>query len=387
MAAIDLNGNTDPYQSPDIQQPAPAQAPAQPAGYGDVANYYQKYLGRAAAPDDPNKWLSGAYGYGTDLGTIENAIKGSDEARAYSSRSGGGGGGALNPNDVAGNVNYWMQSNNPQGHQDANYWIQRINETGGLNAGNMGYWQGRFLEAPGTHQEGPTGGGYAAPSYSGTSVFSDPATAQFEKLLNDTISRFNTSAKPPAYQQTIDQLNAYLGKLNGPVYTPEQMQLQQTQAWDPMQAQHDTAVQQLTARMGAQGISPSSGIFMKAMEDLNRQFETAHTQTQANFANQAIWLDRQNQAAAAALAPQISNFEQAQTGWQDQRALQAAQLGQIIPTLAQQRISAAAQQVQPLNPAMLLNSLGSFQNTGAAQGAAYGSQISQLLSMLFGMQQ
>lgn len=61
----------------------------------------------------------------------------------------------------------WMAKNNPQGHQDAAYWKRRILETGGLGPDNIDYWQGRFTEAPGTHQEGPAapaggggGGGY-----------------------------------------------------------------------------------------------------------------------------------------------------------------------------------------------------------------------------------
>jgi hypothetical protein len=76
----------------------------------------------------------------------------------------------------------------------------------------------------------------------------------------------------------------------------------------------------------------------KALEDLDRQFQQARTSTQANFANQAIGLDRQNAATAAGLAPQISNFEQAQTGWQDQRAQQASGLAALIPQMAMQRL-------------------------------------------------
>jgi hypothetical protein len=52
-----------------------------------------------------------------------------------------------------------MSGNNPQGHQDAAYWERRIAETGGLRPDNMAYWQGRFLEAPGTHVEDGGGGG------------------------------------------------------------------------------------------------------------------------------------------------------------------------------------------------------------------------------------
>ena len=48
-----------------------------------VEGYYTKYLGRNANPGDAQTWLSGGYGYGTDLPTIENAIKSSPEALVY----------------------------------------------------------------------------------------------------------------------------------------------------------------------------------------------------------------------------------------------------------------------------------------------------------------
>jgi hypothetical protein len=92
----------------------------QPAGYGDVQGYYTKYLGRAANADDPNKWLTGAYGYGTDLPTIENAIKNSDEAKAYAAKQGAGGGGGAQP--PAGGV--------PSDYDLAQAMMQRLNAPG-----------------------------------------------------------------------------------------------------------------------------------------------------------------------------------------------------------------------------------------------------------------
>ena len=405
MANIDLpGGGGEEYRQPWDEKPPPGIGPPPPTpttapSYNTndakaVQGFYTTYTGRAAAADDPQKWLTGAYGYGTDLGSIENAIKNSGEAQAYAKSKGGASSGASgDPGDyllrlLQGGADrdqaiaQTAQAYGLQGGQDGYPLYYANNNTIGLKGSYLANVGGKWNKVTRDPNEGKGGSG----GYGGTSVFSDPATQQFEQLLNGVISRFNTSATPQHYQQTIDQLNKYLGQLNGPVYTPEQMNLLQTQAWDPMQQQHDTAVQQLTARLGAQGISPSSGIFQKAMEDLNRQFEQAHTQTNANFATNAIGLQRQNQAQAAALAPQISNFEQAQTGWQDSRALQAANLAQIIPNMAQQRLQGAAGMVQPLNPLSLLNSLGYFQNQGYNQGAGYGAGITQLLAQLFGLQ-
>ncbi len=370
--------------------PAPPPTPGPSAGdLAAVAAFYTKHLGRAAAPDDPQKWLSGAYGHGTDLASIENAIRNSDEGRAYAARQGGGGttpppGGRTDQSYITSVVNQWMNANNPQGHRDPSYWVGRILSTGGLGPDNMGYWQGRFTEAPGTHVEG-AGGGQSGYNYPGTNVFDDPATANFEALLNSLITRFNTAQTPPHYQQAIDQLNTYLAQLNGPVYTPAQMELMQTQAWDPMQQQKDAAKQRLIQRLGSQGISPSSGIFESALADLDRQFQQAHTSQQAGFANQAIGLERQNRATAASLAPQISALEQAQTSWQDQRALQAELLAALIPQMASQRLRDASSSIQGLNPMSLLEMQNRFQNQGYGQSAEYGNYIMQLLSQLFGV--
>lgn len=391
MARIDLNGNTVDTPDPQIQQPTPQAA--QPAGYGDVQGYYQKYLGRAANADDPNKWLSGAYGYGTDLGSIENAIKSSDEAQAYAKAQGGGAAGGGGQPSGGGDLMSRIQQQlaYAKSSDDPNYWYQKI--SGDPNGGGSAwqYWQDRINRGNGAqlglplYNDTPAGGGAGGGAYAGTNVFSDPATANFEQLLNSMISRFNTPQTPPGYQQAIDQMNTYLTQLNGPVYTPQQMDLMQTQAWDPMQQQHDAAKQQLMQRLGARGIAPTSGVFQSAMEDLDRQFQQAHTQTQANFSNQAIGLQRQNQAQAAQLAPAISNFQQAQTGWQDQRALQAESLAALIPAMAQQRLQTASGAVQPMSPTAIMTLINSMQNQGYNQGAGYGSGIAQLLASLFGL--
>jgi hypothetical protein len=237
-------------------------------------------------------------------------------------------------------------------------------------------WTTRGPEGPGTGAPPP---GY---NYPGTNVFDDPATANFEALLNSLINRFNTPATPPHYQQMIDQLNAYLAKLNGPVYSPAEMELMQTQAWDPMQQQHDAARQRLIERLGAQGISPSSGIFESALADLDRQFQQAHTTTQAGFANQAIGLQRQNWATAAQLAPQISALEQAQTTWQDSRSLQGELLAALIPQMAWQRLQGAENSIQQLNPSSLLQLQTVLEQQGIARNSALWQQIMQILTGL-----
>lgn len=391
-----------PNEPPPYQAPAPAATPAPTNGGGldfnTINALYQQYLGRQAGPDEAQGWITGAFGP-AELGSIQQQIAASGEAQAYRQAHGGaaptsGGGGGADW------ITQALQS--VQSTDDPGYWQRVISADPKAMAGDpsaIAYWQDRIRRGDGSmlvktgqlskfNDSGGSGqaGGYTGTPYAGTNVFSDPATAQFEQLLNGLITRFQTPQTPPHYQQTIDQLNNYLTQLNGPVYTPAQMELLQTQSLDPLQQQHDAAKEQLIQRLGSRGISPGSGIAEKAMEDLDRQFQQARTQTQAGFATNAVGLQRQNQATAASLAPQISALEQAQTGWQDQRSLQAETLAALIPQMAQQRLTAANQSISPINASSLLQLQNQFQQQGYGQGANYGSAIMQLLAQLFGMQ-
>lgn len=381
---------------PDTGVPPPPRAPAQastaPFTFDQLNALYQQYLGRGASQDEYANWANGTYGP-PNLPSIQQQIQNSGEAQAYrvAHPSNGGGGGATENWNTgawdAGRVSRYFASRGVAARPDSPaYWEAKWNEWG---KNDPAYFFQRLSTAEEFGGGGGGGGGSAPPPtsqpYGGTNIFDDPATANFEKLLNDLITRFNTSATPPHYQQAIDQLNAYLAKLNGPVYTPAEMELMQTQAWDPMQQQRDAAKQQLIQRLGAQGISPSSGIFERALEDLDRQFQQAHTTQQGQFSNQAIGLSRQNAATAATLAPQISALEQAQTSWQDQRSLQAELLAALIPQMASQRLRDANGAMSPINISSLFQQLQSFQNQGYGQGANYGSAIMQLLAQLFGV--
>lgn len=81
-------------QAPTVARVALPDSTQNNASGGDIAavqGFYTKYTGRAANPGDPETWLSGGYGYGTDLATIENAIRNSPEAQAYAKSQGGSG--------------------------------------------------------------------------------------------------------------------------------------------------------------------------------------------------------------------------------------------------------------------------------------------------------
>jgi hypothetical protein len=270
----------------------------------------------------------------------------------------------------------WMSGNNPQGHQDASYWLRRMQETGGLNAGNLEYWKGRFLEAPGTHQEG--GGGYG-----GTNVFSDPATKQWEQLVNGLVGKLNTPYTPPGYDQMIGQLNNYFQRLQGPAYTPAQMDLIQTQSTDPLMQQRDNAKQSILQDASAHGLTPDSGIVQKRIDDSNQRYGVANTQNQARFATDAIGLDRQNAATAAQIGPQISALQQGNYQYNLGNQQQAASVAQQVPNEAWRRLTGANSLIDPLNAGGLLNTQNYYQQQGYNQSNEFVDALMRLLSGYF----
>ena len=228
------------------------------------------------------------------------------------------------------------------------------------------------------HAWGDTSGG----SQSGTSVFGDPATQQYEQLLNQLISQFMSPVNADSFKSVDDYLKNYFQQLQQPVYSPEQRNVIQTQAMDPISQQRDSVRQQIIQRYANQGIPASSGIVQKAIQDSDMQFEQLRTQAQGQFATQEIAQGKQNQAAAAQLGPAITQYELAPSAYNEQRALQAAQLAGIVPNMAWNRLTGANSILGQTNPNGLLGLLQSFQNQGYNQGSNYGNSLAQLFAIL-----
>ena len=283
-----------------------------------------------------------------------------------------------NPGAGLGDLNYFMGRANATNPNDINYWTNRLGQ-------EITQWRGG---GTGNLIPNEGGGGGAAASgggYGGTSVFSDPATQAYEKLLNGLIGRFNTPYTPPSMGNTLNYLNSYFQQLQGPAYTPAQMDLMQTQAIDPLERQHEQARQNMITQLGTRGISPSSGIAQEALQKIDNQFASLDAQSRAGFANNAIGMQKQQFAQAAALGPQISSLEQQNYNNQNQNMLQAASLASIVPQLAWSRLQGANNAIQPLNPSSLLSPLYSFQTQGYNQGSDYMSAIMQALAQAFGV--
>jgi hypothetical protein len=188
--------------------------------------------------------------------------------------------------------------------------------------------------APETNVVGGAGtGGFP----SSGQTFTDPATQQWEQLLRQLVERMTTPQ---------------------PTWTDAQMDLMQTQSLDPLERQRQAMKQQQTQRLAQRGIVPGSGVFDEAMAAIDRQFNQLRTQTQADFATQAI--GREDQL--------FQNNEQ--------RSLNAVNLFKQIPQYADTRLQLAANTLIPSNPAQLLSLQQQYQQQ-AMQNARYQQQMEQ----------
>lgn len=198
------------HPAPAAPPPPPPPTPGGPAGsnypgdqnspdwaHDQVAQAYKQYLGRDMSASEWNQ-----YWKGKPVGDSIRMISTSAEARKYQTAHPAGAtdpaGGGGNPYDPATVVAKWLAENNPQKHTDAAYWIKRINDTGGLNADNLDYWKGRFMEAPGTHKEGPGTGN--------TDLNGLASYLTDSPLLKPWTTPFNYPAwnPPPAYKPPAD---------------------------------------------------------------------------------------------------------------------------------------------------------------------------------------
>lgn len=296
-------------------------------------------------------------------------------------------------NYILGKIGEWskLPGANPSLANDPNYWLRRILETGGLGSDNEAFWQGLGMRPEGAPENWTPSMGSNPANWTqqlnwggGTSVFNDPATQQYEQMLNSLIGNLNQPYTPPSFGPSMDYLTKYFQQLQGPAYTPQQMDLLQTQSFDPIMQQRDAARQQILQRFARQGMGPDSGPVQAALLQNDQAYEKLGTQARAGVASNAIGLQKQQQAQAAQLGPLMASLEQQQFNNNQSRQLQAAQEASIIPSLAWQRLTGLNSSIQPINPGSLFQPLQNFQQQGYTQGANYMSQLMQVLTSLFG---
>lgn len=223
----------------------------------------------------------------------------------------------------------------------------------------------------------------AQPSYN-TSTFTDPATKNYENLINSLTNRLNAGYTPPDYGPTVDYMRKYFEQLQGPAYTPAQLDVMQTQALDPLERQRQAARQQVIQRLASHGIAPSSGIVEKALQDVDNQYNTIRAQTQSHFATNAIDTQKRQLAQAAGVGQGLTGMEQGQYDTETNRLLQGVQLAGIMPQLSWNRLLQANGVTGGTNPISLLGLSNDFQTQGYNQSNAYLQYLMQALMGAFG---
>lgn len=313
-------------------------------------------------------------------------------------------GGRLDDSYILSQIAGWSKipGSNPSLANDPSYWLRRIKENGGLGSDNLSYWQNLGMRPEGAPESWsasnpsgtaqPAGQPIGQPS-AGGSVFSDPATAQWEQLVRSLTDRLNQPTQNPDYNPLVDYMRQYFAQLQQPVYTPAQQDLIQTQTLDPLERQRQARKQQTLQVLASRGITPGSGPAIQALADVDRQFDQMRTQAQGQFTTNEIAQGKQNQAQALNVGTNLSNMQNQTFATNEQRALQGLDIFGKIPALADSRLGMANNVLSGsnVNPAQLLNTVADFSKTGSqaltsqsTQDQAFWNQIGAALAKLFG---
>jgi len=184
----------------------------------------------------------------------------------------------------------------------------------------------------------------------GSSHYGSDGDIAFRKATFDWANRLQQPVQNPDFQPMVDYLRKYFQQLQGPAYTPAQMELMQTQSLQPLEEQRAAARQQVIQRLAAKGINPGSGVVEKALQEVDHSFNQQRTQTQAGFATNAINLDRQNAASAAAVGQNLAGIQNQQQQLNEGRGLQAVNLLAALPQLDNQTQALAQSWLGQYNP-------------------------------------
>jgi hypothetical protein len=281
------------------------------------------------------------------------------------------GSGRTDQNAIRSQVQQWMQSNNPQGHQDAEYWVQRILQTGGLGSDNTAYWQGRFTEAPGTHQEGGPairGAGVDINAGYPENLFDDPGASLLESILRARLNELAAPVDDPSIGNLIAALTERVKQLQGPVFSDGEEEAMRTKLFDQTERDRQSRIKSAIERMAALGHGKTSGTITDAVEQVNRGFDSTRATQQNNLTTSMID-ERQNRLnQALQLMSSIANVNQGTRDQEDSRRRELVSLASILEQMPQDRLQLAmAAAGNGSAPAPLANELISLQNAGINQ--------------------
>lgn len=258
------------------------------------------------------------------------------------------------------------------------------------------------LSQPGGGLPGVPGGGFAGGAnpprspgnYSGASYnapgvnlpqtqFSDPYTKLLEEIAHNQLN--SLQGNNPQTQQVMDFLNKQFAALsNSPGYTPDEMAVLNTQAFEPIEALRKASQQREFQRTSAAGYLPTSGLTLDQQRQIDTSSDQARTAANRDLAINAINRQGQNRQQAlqygmqALQLPQQQNaqaLDVANTLYQLPRTAMLDAAGIVNASSPQSVITPYIQLMQQQQQQQLLQ-----QN----QQAAYAQSIGTWLSTLFG---
>lgn len=238
---------------------------------------------------------------------------------------------------------------------------------GGGGSGFANGLFGRFVNNPG-------GGNFLDQDLEGNSVFSDPATVEWEAMLRKLVKRMQQPYSDPDQTATEDYLRKYFQRLQGPAYTPQEMDLLNTQQIDPMTADRDANRQKVLLWAQSHGMTPESGPVQQLLADADRQYEALRTRARADIATKAIDLGRENEARASQVGSMLAALKEHMFDKNENRYGQSVSTFKQIPEYADTRLQLAMAAlgmggggaVNGLGNA--LNLFGQFQNSQSGGG-------------------
>lgn len=408
-------GGNNPYDigamggAVNYTDPTPRSAdPSQGDPYGTVSGYYQSLLGRAPENQDVVKsWVNGLGGGGSNLSAVYSAIGASPEAQAFKTRAAA----PAQPAQVTGvggddasilaQIAQWagMPGADPSLRNDPNYWLGAIKGRGGLNAGNLQFWQDAsvgptaFFNNPNREQ----GNAGASNPYAATGGNPGGYTDASSQLYLDQVLQRLQQVQQPQDNSIFELLKSLATqqatKLQQAPYTPADDAALITQYRQPLTQARDTAKQQAALDLSRRGITPTSGVYQDRMKAIDVAYEGGVAQGANQMGVNAVQLKNQNAMQALQILSSLSGANNTQIDRSNAMKDQAVNLAQMFPNFDAQRLnqllqasgdsgsSSALQSLMSLGN-MNLNTIGMNNANDAANSAAWGKLIAGLLGAI-----
>jgi hypothetical protein len=220
-----------------------------------------------------------------------------------------------------------------------------------------------------------SGGGAGNEFLANGPIFTDAATIDWENALRDFVTRLRQPIVNPDLDPLVSFMRGEFQRLQGPAYTPEELDLMQTQVFDPLTAQRDVERQNILNWASSHGMGPNDGPTQQLLSDLNRQYSQVRTKGSADVAMKAIDQGRQNRQQALQVGSALTALHDQIFNREEDRITQAIGLLQQIPALADSRLALANSVLMGGQAAAgvagsAANYLASIYNTQANQQAA-----------------